>query len=408
MAKRAGMATESLRRANLSRVLRLLHVDGPATRAELTARTGLNRSTVGDLVADLAARDLVVEGQPQATGSRGRPSPLVSVRTDTVAVLAVDVKVDSVAVAVVTLGGHVAARERVERLRARTGVDDTVKDVTVLAREVMEAMKPGQRLFGVGVSVAGLVHTGSGLVHVGPNLGWRDVVIADLVTEALGHDAATRVLNDADAGAVAEWLRGAGRDIDHLVYLSGEVGVGGGIIVRGQVMLGHDGYAGEIGHTVIDADGRPCRCGAVGCWETRVGEAALLRLAGESEDGGRGAVDRVLAAADAGDPVALGALEELAWWMGVGIAGLVNTFNPQRVVLGDLHARLHRYVEGPVRDHLARASLVASRSQVDVVPSVLGDDAALIGAAEAVLEGLLDDPAGSESPPERTDVEGAW
>ena len=386
------MGADTVRRTNLSRVLRLLHVDGPATRAELTSRVGLNRSTVGTLVADLAARGLVVEGAPQATGGPGRPSPLVSVRTDSVAVLAVDVKVDSVAAAVVTLGGHVLDRRRMERQRARTGVDATVADVRLLSHEVLAALPPGQVLVGLGVAVAGLVHLQSGLVHVGPNLGWREVALVDRLTEALGLDVPAHVLNDADAGAIAERLRGAGRGIDHLVYLAGEVGVGGGVIVQSQLMAGSDGYAGEIGHMIVDATGLACQCGAVGCWETRVGEAALLRLAGESEDGGRDAVDRVLAAAEAGDEIAVGAITELAWWMGLGLVNVVNTFNPRRVVLGDLHGRLHPHIDAAVQERIAGSSLVGCRSDVDVVASRLGDDATLLGAAEAALSPLLDDP----------------
>lgn len=392
MADHAGVSADTVRRTNLSRLLWRLHVDGSLTRAELTAILGLNRSTVGTLVADLVARGLVHEGLPQARGGPGRPSPLVTVRTDTVAVLAVDVKVDSVAAALVALGGHVLYRDRVERPRDRTGVEETATDAVVQARRALDGLGARRTLLGVGLSVAGLVHRDSGHVRVAPNLGWQDVSMVERVAADLGLDVPTRALNDADAGALAERLRGSGRGIEHLVYLSGEVGVGGGVIVDGRLMAGEDGYAGEVGHMVVDADGLACRCGATGCWETRVGEAALLRLAGESEDGGREAVDRVLAAMAAGDEVARGAVTELGWWMGVGVTNLVNAFNPRRVVLGDLHARLHPHVVDQIHVHLDRTSLVASRSDVEVVPSELGEDAALVGVAEALFTDLLADP----------------
>lgn len=392
MVDHAGVSADTVRRTNLSRLLQLLHVEGSLTRAELTASLGLNRSTVGTLVADLVARGLVNEGLPQATGGPGRPSPLVSIRTDTYAALAIDVKVDSLATALVALGGHVLHRERMERPRNRTGADETLDDTVLLARRTLGALGPEHTLLGVGLSVAGLVNHDSGRVDVAPNLGWHDVSMVERIADDLQLDVPTRAINDADAGVLAERLRGTGRGIDHLLYLSGEVGVGGGIIVGGQLMTGQDGYAGEIGHMVVDADGLTCQCGAVGCWETRVGEAALLRLAGESEDGGREAVDRVLAARDAGEEAAVGAVSELGWWMGVGLTNLVNAFNPRRVVLGDLHARLHPHVVEQIDAHLRRTSLVATRSDVDVVPSELGEDAALVGVAEALFSDVLTDP----------------
>lgn len=392
MVDQAGVSADTVRRTNLSRLLRLLHVEGALTRAELTASLGLNRSTVGTLVADLVARGLVHEGLPQATGGPGRPSPLVSIRTDTYAVLAIDVKVDSLATALIALGGHVLHRERMERPRDRTGVEETLDDTVELARRTLGDLAPGHTLLGVGLSVAGLVHRDSGNVDVAPNLGWQDVSMVERIAADLGLDVPTRAINDADAGVLAERLRGTGRGIDHLLYLSGEVGVGGGVIVDGQLMTGQDGYAGEVGHMVVDADGLACQCGATGCWETRVGEAALLRLAGESEDGGREAVDRVLAARASGDEAAVGAVTELGWWMGVGVTNLVNAFNPRRVVLGDLHARLHPHVVDQIAAQLRNASLVAARSDVDVVPSELGEDAALVGVAEALFADLLADP----------------
>lgn len=392
MVDHAGVSADTVRRTNLSRLLQLLHVEGALTRAELTASLGLNRSTVGTLVADLVTRGLVHEGLPQATGGPGRPSPLVSIRTDTYAALAIDVKVDSLATALVALGGTLLHRERMERPRDRTGVEETLDDTVLLARRTLGALGPGHTLLGVGLSVAGLVNHDTGRVDVAPNLGWRDVAMVERIAAALQLDVPTRAINDADAGVLAERLRGTGRGIDHLLYLSGEVGVGGGIIVDGQLMTGQDGYAGEVGHMVVDADGLPCQCGAAGCWETRVGEAALLRLAGESEDGGREAVDRVLAALAAGDEAAVGAITELGWWMGVGVTNLVNAFNPRRVVLGDLHARLHPHVVEQIETQLRHASLVATRSDVDVVPSELGEDAALVGVAEALFTDLLTDP----------------
>lgn len=385
--------SDTVRRGNLSTILRSVHADGESTRAALTATTGLNRSTVADLVRELADRGLVSEGEPLATGAPGRPSPTVAVRTDRVFVLALDVKVDSIAAAAVTLGGQRLYTARLERSRTRTSVAATLDDLTALAQEVSDPLPRRQRLVGVGASVTGLVHRTEGVVEVAPNLGWQDVAFAELLRERLGRRVPVAVSNDGDAGALAERVHGAARGVDHLVYLSGEVGIGGGIIVGGRPLAGAVGYAGEIGHLPIDVAGPECGCGSRGCWETLIGEAALLRFAGRPPDGGLAAAREIVAAAERGDTAVLAALDELGGWIGLGLASLVNVLNPQRIVLGGLYSRLFPYVAGPARAAMAARSLVATRSAVDLVPAALGEDSSLVGAAEEALQPLLDDPS---------------
>jgi predicted NBD/HSP70 family sugar kinase len=181
--------------------------------------------------------------------------------------------------------------------------------------------------------------------------------------------------------------------VDDVLYVSGEVGVGGGAITGGRPLTGVDGYGGEIGHMPVNPDGKPCRCGSTGCWETEVGEGALLARAGYPLDGGRAALDAVIADAAAGRPAAIAAIEETGFWLGLGLAGLVNILNPRRVVLGGLFARIHPFVADIVERGLDRFALVASRQLVSVVPSTLGVDAPLLGAAELAFEPLLADPA---------------
>lgn len=183
--------------------------------------------------------------------------------------------------------------------------------------------------------------------------------------------------------------RGAG----DIVYVSGEVGVGGGVLVDGRPLAGADGYGGEIGHMPVNPTGAACRCGSTGCWETEVGEDALLRLAGRSAGSGRAGVDAVLAAAEAGEPAATAALDHVGHWLGVGLAGLVNIFNPRLIVLGGRFARLAPNVTATIELELDRRALGASRGLVRVLPAELGEDAPLLGAAELAFERLLDDPA---------------
>jgi predicted NBD/HSP70 family sugar kinase len=178
-----------------------------------------------------------------------------------------------------------------------------------------------------------------------------------------------------------------------VLFLSGEVGVGGGLIVDGAPLAGATGYGGEVGHVPVNPNGSRCRCGSIGCWETEVGEGALLRLAGHPPDAGREEVDAVLDEAAAGSESVLAALDSVGRWLGFGLAGLVNVFNPQVVVLGGLFGRIHPFVGDTLRTELERLALPQSREVVRVVPASLGVDAPLLGAAELAFEPLLADPA---------------
>lgn len=389
-----GMASDAVRRSNLSQVLRMLHIEGPATRAQITTRTGLNRSTVLTLVQELADVGLVEEGEPQSSGGRGRPSPLVSVRPMRTAVLTVDVKVDSIGAGIVGLGGHRLTLHRLERPRVRIGLEPTLDDLEALARQALDDLDPHQHLSAVAVSVAGLVHRHSLTVSEGPNIGWTQTPLPRLLLERLGLDVPAVLANDGDAGVWAEHQRGVAVGVDDVVYLSGEVGLGSGVLAGGRPLGGVVGYAGELGHMVVDPDGPRCGCGANGCLELLVGEQAILRRAGHPEDGGRDAVLALLGELERGEAQATEAMQRTAHWLAIGVANIVNVFNPRMVVLGDLHAMLHPYVVDQVDVRLATKSLVGRRSPVRVVASRLGDDASAVGAAEFALEPLLSDPMG--------------
>jgi predicted NBD/HSP70 family sugar kinase len=388
-----GQRSETVRRANLSAIVRELHSRGPLSRSELVARTGLTRSAIRGLIGELVEGGLLSEERGTSQGAPGRPSPLVQPNADRGVVLAIEITVDSLAVAAVGLGGQVFDLLRVDRSRDRLSVDETVADLAAIAGTVRARLTQRDMLIGIGVAVVGIVRRADGFVTMAPNLGWRDVPLSERLAEALDTRLPIAVANEADLGALAELRRGAALGADHVLFLSGEVGVGGGVIVDGSPLAGAAGYGGEVGHVPVNPNGSRCRCGSIGCWETEVGEGALLRLAGHPPDAGREEVDTVLDEAAAGSRGALGALDTVGRWLGFGLAGLVNVFNPQVVVLGGLFGRIHPFVEGTLRTELDRLALPQSREVVRVVPASLGVDAPLLGAAELAFEPLLADPA---------------
>jgi predicted NBD/HSP70 family sugar kinase len=388
-----GQRSETVRRANLSAILRELHNRGPVSRSELGTRTGLTRSAVRGLIGELALAGLVSEERGTPQGTPGRPSPLVRPSPRCGIVLALEITVDSLAVAAVGIGGQVLDVVRLDRPRDRSSVEETVADLVALARAVQRRLPGTDGMIGIGVAIVGIVRRDAGVVTMAPNLGWRDVPLAERLADALGTTLPIAVANEADLGALAELRRGAAIGAQHVLFISGEVGVGGGLIVDGKPLTGARGFAGEVGHMPVNPEGRTCRCGSVGCWETEVGEGALLRRAGHPPDAGREEVEAVLQEAAAGSPDALEAVDAVGRWLGFGLAGLVNVLNPQVVVLGGLFSRIHPFVDATLSAELDRLALPQAREAIRVVPAALGADAPLLWAAELAFEPLLADPS---------------
>ncbi len=385
-----GQRSETAHRANLSAIVRGLHEHGPLSRSELVAATGLTRSAIRALVGELAAAGLVSEGRAVHLGTPGRPSPLVRLNPTGAVVLSFEILVDSIAAAIVGLGGETLEQVRLDRPRMELSVDDVVADLARLAAVLRARDWP---IIGIGVAVAGVVRRSDGLVSMAPNLGWIDVPLGARLARALAMALPIAVLNDADAGVLGESRRGAAVGVDNVLYVAGEVGVGGGMIVDGRLVSGAAGFAGEIGHLTVNPDGATCRCGSTGCWETEVGEGVLLAIAGHPADAGRAGIDAVLREAEAGSEPALRALAHVGRWLGIGLGGIVNILNPRLIILGGPHARLHPLVRARLEVELGRYALPASRAMVNVVPAALGVNAPLVGASELAFEPLLADPA---------------
>ena len=259
--------------------------------------------------------------------------------------------------------------------------------VASLIRTVVEDAPAASALVGIGISVPGLVRRSDGLIRLAPNLEWHDVSFGGIVLAALGLDVPVSLANDADLGALAEHTRGAGVGTDELIYISGNVGVGAGIITGGHRLEGAGGYAGEVGHLRFDPGGRPCHCGNRGCWETEVGAHAIA-AAIQCPPDKVAQLDEVLDSFDKPSP----ALRATGTALGQGLASLVNMFNPQTVILGGYLRSLYVLVGAEVDAGLADRALPAPLESVTLALPGLGSDSSLLGAAEIALEPLFVDP----------------
>ena len=380
-----------VRRRNLSVLLRHLHLDGPMRRAELTDRLGLTRSTVAGLVAELARLGLVDQAVGGTTGvapGRGRPSPVVRPCPLGAQVVAAEVRLDHVEVALVGLGGTVLHRD------VRPLTDPAPEPTADLLAGAVAGLVDGApgRVLGLGVAVPGVTRHDDGAVRFAPNLRWRDVAFGRMLTARLS-ELDVQVVNDGDAGALAEHLRGVARGHGDVVFVEGEVGVGSGVIIDGKPLVGAGGYAGELGHIAVGGPGGlRCRCGSTGCWETVIGKDAIARALGLGVDVGRRTLVDALRAAG---PDEVAGLDRVAHHLGAGLATVVNVFNPRLIVLGGLLRELYPQVTAQVQLAMLAGALNAPAEQVRLALPELGDDAVLLGAAEAVWQRVLLDPAGA-------------
>jgi predicted NBD/HSP70 family sugar kinase len=388
---RAGPSQEEVRRHNLGTLLRYVHVHGATSRAELTTKLGLNRSTIGALTSELAAAGLVTERPPQQTRRAGRPSLVVRPESSQVYAYALAIEVDRLRAARVGLGGRILDRRETERPRGMQ-VIDAVQPLAGFIHEMRMAVPEGARYVGGGLAVAGMVRRDDGMVRLAPTIGWVEEPVGDALSEEIGDVGPLIVGNIADVSALVEHSRGAAKGCDNVIYLYGDVGVGGGIIAGGRRVTGHGGYGGEVGHMVVNPKGRPCGCGSRGCWETEIGEYALLGLAGRSELSGRDAVLGVVDAAMRGDWEAQQAVRKVGDWVGLGVGNLINIFNPEAVIFGGTLRDVYLVAAAQIRSRLNEVALPACREHVRLRTPELGTDAALIGAAELAFERLLADP----------------
>jgi predicted NBD/HSP70 family sugar kinase len=384
----AGSRNEQTRRHNLSTLLTLVHHRGATSRADLTRLTGLNRSTIGALAADLAASGLVFESAAMEAGTVGRPSPMINPNADVVA-LAVNPDVDAITVATVGLGGIVLDHRR----RDTDGVptpETAAGIVQELAADAMANLPDTANVVGVGVAVPGLVRAPQGIITRAPHLGWDNVAWGDTLAEHL--NLPVFVGNDAAVAVIAEAVFGAGRGASNLMYLNGSAsGIGGGVIAGGSLLVGADGYAGELGHTLVTSDGERCYCGRRGCLETEVNMGRLQRAATQS---GLSIADLSQAGASATEQPFAGEVDREADVLAHGIANLISVFNPESVVLGGFLGDLYAAREDRILKGVAADAFAPLADRVRIEKAQLGDDLLMVGAAELAFAPLLHDPAG--------------
>jgi predicted NBD/HSP70 family sugar kinase len=268
----------------------------------------------------------------------------------------------------------------------------------LVGRTTADLTARGATPVGLTVGVAGLVDSTRDVLTLGPNLGWRDVPVGGMLRERLRPAYPVVVDNEANLAATAEAVPGDPQRRDILV-ISGEVGLGGGIVADGRLLRGRQGYAGEFGHMIVDPHGRRCGCGRTGCWETVAGLRALLDAATDADDpvrdpalGLEARLAELNRRADLGDTRTLAALEQVGGWVGVGAAILANALNPAAIVLSGYLAEVGHHLRSAVEARLEAGVLAPQAGGTRVELSALGFTAAVRGGALLALESVFTDP----------------
>lgn len=374
-----------LKDINRMALVRCLCAQPGLSRADLAGAVGITKSTVSLLVRELVAEGWMVESEVVATGDLGRrPTPLF-IDPSRLLLLGAEVDIESVRAVATSLTGEVRARARAAldpAKGARAGVGVLAHTLLRLRRQ-LDAQ--AHRIIGMGVGLPGGVDEADGYLRFAPNLGWRDVPLGALLREKLAGSTLAEVplflQNEADVAALGELEFNAAAAADPLLYLSINEGVGAGVVVGGRLLTGRRGFAGEVGHMVLQVNGPACSCGRRGCAEALIGPRAMLRGLGGAAAAAHEPLAEVRRRLAAGDPAQLKAVRRAGGHLGMLLQNLATAYDPGCIVLGGAVVELGDAFLAPALQTLADYAGAAQLPQSTVRTSAFGDDAVAVGAA---------------------------
>jgi len=395
----------SLRQMNRLAILQLLRSEGPISKADLAKRSAISRPTVSKVIDHLHSDGLVEiigTAAPSATG--GKPATLYRFNSGAVRVGSVLLAVDGVSAAISDGEAHILRKQYRHFGVDRSPQTITTTIITMLSELLNHLSLPSDDLLGIGIGVPGLTDSANGIVSFAPHLpGWQDVPLRQWIADAF--DVPVWLDNDCHVQALAERYLGQGQDSDTLICVETGIGLAAAFLFNGQLYRGAGNTAGEVGHMTIQEDGPLCDCGNRGCWESLSSITWLVNATLQAMRQGRensivlpkrdveAQAIAIYEAAQAGDPLALELVSAQARHFGVGIANLINSFNPQRIILhGESIAGGEPFMRVVLQTVHERA-LLRPRQMAEIVYSHLGDDVGLIGATSLVMETLFNMPA---------------
>ncbi|PZD95825.1 ROK family protein [Paenibacillus sambharensis] len=362
-----------IKKINTAIVLECVLTHAPLSRAQISEKTGLNKATVSSLVQDLIASHLVLEiGMGESSG--GRKPVMLLFNSQAGYAVGIDLGVNYIRGVLTDLRGEIIHERRVKL--PGISQEEVLPRLSESIRSLISSAPASPYgVIGIGIGVPGIVDD-SGTILFAPNLEWELTPLSRLVEEEF--KLPVTIDNEANAGAQGEQKYGAGRGIAHQIYVSVGIGIGTGIIINKELYKGASGFSGELGHLSISLEGKQCRCGNKGCWELYASENALLELAAPL---GFESMEAVLAEAEAGNPEVLQLLSQTGQYLGIGIANIVNVFNPDAVIIGNTMSLAGSWIGEAVRETVARRTLPYHRSGMQILFAEQQERSAVRGAA---------------------------
>lgn len=394
-----------VKQINKMLVLNTIYKEKPISRAEIAKLTGLNKSTVSALVEELLAEGLTLEiGTGESQG--GRKPIHLSINKEIGSVIGIDLGVNYISSIITDFAGHILWEKRLTIKNIIDSPQQKIHDLLELIKETIKRAPSTRRgIIGIGIGVPGLVNYDHGCVLSAPNLLWENIKLKAIVEEEF--HIPTLIDNEANAGAIGEKWFGLGKKASQIVYVSAGTGIGAGVIINNELYRGAQGLAGEIGHMTVDVHGIRCTCGNIGCWEEYASEKALIRyfkvnasqypesilLSKDSQE----YIDnlnifQIVDAASKGDPLAIAGFKNIGYYLGVGVANLINAFNPQCVVIGNVLPLAGDILMDELRKEVDRRCFSSKYSHVKITSSELYMNACALGAVALVISRIYASP----------------
>ncbi len=338
-----------VKRNNKSLVLQIIKEHAPLSRAEISQRSGLNKSTVSSLVAELIEEELVDETGPGESSGGRRPVMLLFNQLAGYSI-GIDIGVNYILGILTDLQGNIIYEKNIPMSQLEYSKVLTLV-IKFIEQLIEKAPKSRYGIVGIGVGVPGIVDK-DGKILLAPNLGWKNSQLKEDLEEKF--NLPVMIENEANAGAYGEKRYGVGQDHENIVYISASIGIGVGLILKNELYRGVNGFSGESGHMIIDINGRKCSCGRNGCWEAYASEHALLTEA-KKMLGTDTTLEELIHEAKSSNESIIQLFNQVGEYLGFGITNLVNTLNPQQIIIGNRMTTaqefLQKSVEATILDH---------------------------------------------------------
>lgn len=377
-----------VKEGNKSLVLNKIMNHSPISRAAVAQQVGLNKGTVSSLVNDLLEDHLIYEFGPGKSSGGRRPVMLLFNEKAGYSI-GIDIGVNYLLGVLTDLNGNICNEKEVT-FKNLSYEEIEMQLFHTIDYLMASAPESPHGIVGIGVGVPGIVDN-NGEILLAPNLKWKNLNLKQVLETK--YDLPVVIENEANAGAYGEKKFGAGKDSEHIIYISAGIGIGVGLILNGSLYKGSNGFSGELGHMTIQVNGPTCRCGNKGCWELYASEQALLTAAEKmnlsSLTGKELDLSDLLELAEQGNPKVISLFEQAGDYLGVGINNIINSFNPQQVIIGNRMASSYKWLNKTLTDRVSNQALWFQQNDLTICFSELSTFSSALGASAFSIEHFL-------------------